>query len=748
MELTSIPGVGEKTAESLAALDDPEAALRDGDVARIAAAPGISEGRAVVIARGAIRHRHDDPGGWTATDRAKEVHDGALSLLRERAVTEYARRRLATLYPSATPGRIAEVRAWAARAMHRDPDPDVLAALEGVAPLQEPSSLRVRQRALATADAERYAELDAAFPELPIEVVEGPEELAELGRSYATVFVVDETFAGVDVDGDVRVLTDPESEPETVVPERLLASVAQNRDRLAAAATVHERAGLEPACDLAALRDVLDRVDDDGEIVGDAELDRLATAVDDLDAAANTAASVANDHLRTVIQQRDVTIQGQDFLSLVEQGARVDSLLARELADEYDEAIRQARDHLIDALDLDAGEAEMAERVFGGEPTFPVEHNEEPLARLRTELKTARDRRGARLKADLAEEIADLWPAAERLVTDALELDVELAVARFAADFDCVLPSFPDDAVPDDPTETAAETIAGDGGTLADPTADAADEDSTDPTTNAADEGTADPRTNAADEGTADTDTPSGGPAATAAADSDDPITAEPAAVDESGVAIEGGRSPLLDEPFDAVEPVDYGVDGVTILSGVNSGGKTSTLDLVALVATLAHMGLPVPAEAATLRRVSGLHYYAKSQGTLDAGAFESTLREFGELATGADGRLVLVDELESITEPGASAKIIAGILERLHDQGATAVFVSHMAREIRETAAFDVAVDGIEALGLEDGELVVDRSPKKDHLARSTPELIVEKLSDASDGGEGSFYASLLEKF
>jgi len=707
MELTSIPGVGEKTAEALAALDDPEAALRDGDVARIAAAPGISEGRAVVIARGAIRHRHDDPGGWAATDRAREIHDEALSLLRERAVTEYAQRRLATLYPSAVPGRIAEVRAWAARAMCRDPDPDVLAALQGVAPLREPSSLRVRQRALATADAERYAELDAAFPELPIEVVEGVEELAELGRSYATVFVVDETFAGVDVDGDVRVLTDPESAPETVVPERLLASVAQNRDRLAAAATVHERAGLEPACDLAALRDVLDRVDDDGGIVGDAELDRLVTAVDDLDAVANTAASVANDHLRTVIRQRDVTIQGQDFLSLVEQGARVDSLLARELADEYDEAIRRARDHLTDALDLDPGETETAERVFGGEPAFPVEHNDEPLARLRTELKTARDRRGARLKADLAEEIAALWPAAERLVRDALELDVELAIARFTADFDCVLPSFVDDAVPDDPTET----VAGDGGTLTRPPADATDTESV-------------------------------------AADATDSVTAQPAAVDESGVAIENGRSPLLDESFDAVEPVDYVVEGVTLLSGVNSGGKTSTLDLVALVATLAHAGLPVPAEAATLRRVSGLHYYAKSQGTLDAGAFESTLREFGELATGADGRLVLVDELESITEPGASAKIVAGILERLHEQGATAVFVSHMAREIRETAAFDVAVDGIEALGLENGELVVDRSPKRDHLARSTPELIVEKLSDAADGGEGSFYASLLEKF
>jgi dsDNA-specific endonuclease/ATPase MutS2 len=105
----------------------------------------------------------------------------------------------------------------------------------------------------------------------------------------------------------------------------------------------------------------------------------------------------------------------------------------------------------------------------------------------------------------------------------------------------------------------------------------------------------------------------------------------------------------------------------------------------------------------------------------------------------------VLVDELESITEPGASAKIIAGILEALGERDVTGVFVSHLADEIRDVADGPVAVDGIEAKGLVDGELVVERSPVKDHLARSTPELIVEKLAD---GGEDGFYGRLLEKF
>ncbi|MFC6786674.1 MutS-related protein [Halobaculum halobium] len=678
MEFTSVPGVGEKTADALTELDGAEAALRRGDVATLARADGLTDGRAAAIARGAIRERHGDPGGWLATDRAREVYEDALSLLQERAVTGYAEKRLRTIYPSAAESRIEEVREWAGEAVDHEPTEAVLSALAGVEQLSEPRGLRVRERALATADAERYAAVNDAFPELSVEVVEDTRDLAELARSYSTVVALDEEFAGVDVDGDVRVITDPEDHHEEVVPERLLAFFAENRTALLAALDVHEAADIEPALDPEALRDALSRLDDDGTVRGDEELTRLANAVDDLDAAVSTAESVANDHLRDAIREQDVTIEGTDFLSLVEQGARVDSLLSRELADEYDAAIRSAREHLVDALRLAESEAEFTERVFAGDPTFPTEHNEEPLNRLRTELKTARDRRAAALKSSLATDLAALREPADDLVADALELDVELAVARFARDFDCVVPELNDTG---------------------------------------------------------------------------------------AGFAIDGGRSPLLDVSFEEAEPVNYAVSGVTLLSGVNSGGKTSTLDLVALIVTLAHMGLPVPAESARVGRVSELHYYAKSQGTLDAGAFESTLRDFGDLVSGASGRLVLVDELESITEPGASAKIIAGILEALDEQGATGVFVSHLARQIREAATVDVAVDGIEAVGLEDGELVVNRSPKKDHLARSTPELIVEKLAreaggDGAGGGDGSggsgstagtdaaFYEGLLEKF
>ena len=670
MELEAIPGVGAKTAAALRELDDPAATVESGDVAAIARAPGVNEARAARIARGAIRRRHGDDGRVLATDRAREVYREAIDLLRERTVTDYAAKRLETFYPSASASRIEEAQSFVESAIERDPDPAVREALEGVEPLTDPPTVRVRDRCLATADAETLARAESAVPELSVETVDDARDVSELARSYATVIVLDEEFAGLDVEGDVHVRPNALDEPAETVPERLLAFFAANRERLEAAAAVHEAAAAagdpvgdgDPAADTDALRNALARLDDDGTIVGDAELERLTAAVDDLDAAVSTAESVADDRLREAIRERDVTIEGTDFLSLVEQGARVDSLLDRELADEYDEAMARAREHLADALRLEPEEAELADRVFGGDPSFPVDNDESAVSRLKTELSAARDRRAARLKAELASDLGDLRGPVGALVRDALELDVELAIARFARDFDCVMP------------EVVSPDAAGDG-----------------------------------------------------------------------GFRIEGGRSPLLDVDFADAEPVDYAVSGATLLSGVNSGGKTSTLDLVALVVVLAQMGMPVPAASATVERFEEVHYYAKSQGTLDAGAFEATLRDFGDLVEGADGRLVLVDELESITEPGASAKIIAGILEALDGQDATAVFVSHLAREIRDAAAFDVAVDGIEAAGLVDGELRVNRSPRKGHLARSTPELIVEKLAGDRDT---EFYGDLLEKF
>ncbi|HUW66676.1 MAG TPA: helix-hairpin-helix domain-containing protein [Candidatus Nanoarchaeia archaeon] len=227
-----------------------------------------------------------------------------------------------------------------------------------------------------------------------------------------------------------------------------------------------------------------------------------------------------------------------------------------------------------------------------------------------------------------------------------------------------------------------------------------------------------------------------------------------------TGIEIQQGRNLFIKG---VVEPVDYALgeaqsgsisndyspERIAILSGVNSGGKTSTLDLIAQTMILSHMGFPVPAKIAYIGFVDELYYFGKSGGTMDAGAFESTIKDFS-VVSGQGKMALLVDELESITEPGASARIIGGILESLNENSQSlGVFVSHMAENIMEHTDCDVRVDGIEARGLDnDLNLIVDRNPRYNYVAKSTPELIVERLARQADDDKKGFYERLLGKF
>ena len=223
-----------------------------------------------------------------------------------------------------------------------------------------------------------------------------------------------------------------------------------------------------------------------------------------------------------------------------------------------------------------------------------------------------------------------------------------------------------------------------------------------------------------------------------------------PELVEEPCLDFIEGRNLFLEDP----DVVDYSLgtkmhsERVALLSGVNSGGKTSLLDLIAQIVIMAHMGLPVPAKACRMGLFQELYYFSKSRGTLSAGAFETAIRKFS-VVENQKRKLVLADELESITEPGASARIIACMLDELNRREGVAVFVSHLAEDVLRYAKTPVRVDGIEASGLdEENRLIVNRSPRYNFLARSTPELILDRLVRSSDGPEKEFYARLLAKF
>ena len=91
--------------------------------------------------------------------------------------------------------------------------------------------------------------------------------------------------------------------------------------------------------------------------------------------------------------------------------------------------------------------------------------------------------------------------------------------------------------------------------------------------------------------------------------------------------------------------------------------------------------------------------------------------------------------------------KILSTFIELIKNSESYAVIVTHMAREITEEV--NVRIDGIEAKGLDENyNLIVNRTPKMNYLAKSTPELIVKMLYQKSNGKTKKIYAKILEKF
>ena len=199
-----------------------------------------------------------------------------------------------------------------------------------------------------------------------------------------------------------------------------------------------------------------------------------------------------------------------------------------------------------------------------------------------------------------------------------------------------------------------------------------------------------------------------------------------------------------------ALQPICYRLGKETntsILTGANSGGKTTLLEMVAQHLILAHLGLPVPSENSTLPLVEELILYSPEK-VLDAGAFESFLLSMLPILMASDRRrFILMDEIEAITELEAASKIIGTFIDYLKASNSLTIIVTHMAQEILKN--IDVRVDGIEATGLDENyTLIIDRNPKIGYFAKSTPELIIQRLASTTTGREKEIFDTILRRF
>ena len=235
-----------------------------------------------------------------------------------------------------------------------------------------------------------------------------------------------------------------------------------------------------------------------------------------------------------------------------------------------------------------------------------------------------------------------------------------------------------------------------------------------------------------------------------------------PTFVDRETVAVENARNLSLVAGGTPVQEVTYGIGdhaldvpsanappsdhSVAVLTGANSGGKTTLLETLCQVQLLAQMGLPVPADSAEVGVVDAVVFHRR-HASFNAGVLESTLRSVVPPLTDEGRTLMLVDEFEAITEPGSAADLLHGLVRLSVDRGALGVFVTHLADDL-EPLPPEARVDGIFAEGLTQNlDLEVDYQPRFETVGRSTPEFIVSRLvANAGDRNERSGFETLAE--
>ncbi|MEF8773835.1 MAG: DNA mismatch repair protein [Halobacteriales archaeon] len=229
-----------------------------------------------------------------------------------------------------------------------------------------------------------------------------------------------------------------------------------------------------------------------------------------------------------------------------------------------------------------------------------------------------------------------------------------------------------------------------------------------------------------------------------------------PTFLDRDALAVEDARNLTLVARGEDVQPVTYALgnhdldapsgDRVAVLTGANSGGKTTLLETVAQVAVLAHMGLPVPADRAAVSLTDRLVFHRR-HASFNAGVLESTLRSVVPPLVSGERTLMLVDEFEAITEPGRAADLLHGLVELTVEEDALGTFVTHLADEL-EPLPVAARTDGIYAEGLTDDlALRVDYQPRFGEVGRSTPEFIVSRLvAGADDRAERAGFRTLAE--
>lgn len=141
------------------------------------------------------------------------------------------------------------------------------------------------------------------------------------------------------------------------------------------------------------------------------------------------------------------------------------------------------------------------------------------------------------------------------------------------------------------------------------------------------------------------------------------------------------------EEPADlgrriVLNDIEFGPRGtVFVLTGPNSGGKTTYLQAIGIIQLLVQAGLHVPAEQARVSPVDGIytHFPAEERPGTDAGRLgEEAARLSAIFSRATRHSLILLNESLSSTSPWESLHLARDVLRILRALGARTVYITH----------------------------------------------------------------------
>ncbi|MGD0476335.1 MAG: hypothetical protein ABSB70_24400 [Candidatus Velthaea sp.] len=162
--------------------------------------------------------------------------------------------------------------------------------------------------------------------------------------------------------------------------------------------------------------------------------------------------------------------------------------------------------------------------------------------------------------------------------------------------------------------------------------------------------------------------------------------------------------------------PISLDLPGVAVLTGPNMGGKSAALATCGFLAACVAVGVPPPAEEATLPLVASIGWIG-SEPTADPARLLSAfgtevVRARDALAAAEAPALLLVDEFARTTGPREGRALLVALAEELARRGAFALIATHF-----DDVARDAGVAGFRVAGL-DGRSPLENAGRDVHAA------------------------------